>query len=260
MKTTLIGLATGFAILALGQTAFAADSKLQEIRDRGTIRACHAEASPWGIKDPTSGKWVGSDIEAAINLAETLKVKIEHIDSTWGTLIPSLDTNKCDIVMAPLFRTAERALRVLFADPAGYETQGVAVVMGSGISSYKDLDQDGKSVGVISGTADESFANRFFKKAKVKALVTDKVSTLGIEAANGRVDAVLTDSSTLRSIVGSNAALKLEIIEKDNPLNPQGYSYAISKGEYDFQQFINVWQINIDQQGLKKKWHDQYAK
>ena len=247
------------AFLVAGQAAMAADQKLQEILDRGTLRTCHAEALPWAIKDPATEEWKGTDIEAAKHLAETMGVEIELVDSTWGTLIPSLETNKCDIVMAPLFRTSERAIRVLFSEPSGYETQGVAVLDASGLQSYGDLDQEGKTVAVISGTADEAFANRFFKKATVKPLVTDKVSTLGIEVANQRADGILTDSSTLRSIVGQNPALKLRVLEEDNPLNPQGYSYAIAKGEYDFLHFVNVWQINLVQSGLKEKWYEQYS-
>ena len=123
MKSTAIGA----VLLVFAANAWAADNRIQEILDAGVLRACHAEALPWGIKDPKTGDWVGTDIEAAKHLAETMDVKIEHIDSTWGTLIPSLESNKCDIVMAPLFRTSERAMRVLFSEPSGYETQGVAV-------------------------------------------------------------------------------------------------------------------------------------
>ncbi len=256
---TLKGIAVSLAVVCMAQTAWAADDKIQEIIDRGTLRTCHAEALPWGIKDPQSGEWKGTDIEAAKHLAETMGVKIEHVDSTWGTLIPSLEANKCDIVMAPLFRTTERAMRVLFSDPSGYETQSVAVLQGSEIASYTALDQEGRSVGVISGTADEAFANRFFKNATVKPLVTDKISTLGIEVANQRVDAVLTDSSTLGLLIKNNPALKLQLLEAGNPLNPQGYSYAISSGEYFFLNFINVWQINLEQTGLKEQWHKQYT-
>ncbi len=247
------------AVMALMQTAMAADDKLREILDRGTLRTCHAEALPWALKDPATEEWKGTDINAAKHLAETLGVEIELIDSTWGTLIPSLESNKCDIVMAPLFRTSERAMRVLFSEPSGYETQGIAVRQDAGITSYDDLDQEGKVVAVISGTADEAYANRFFKKATVKPLVTDKVSTLGIEVANQRADAILTDSSTLRNIVGANPAMKLMVLEEGNPLNPQGYSYALAKGEYDFLHFINVWQVNLDQSGLKEQWYQEFS-
>lgn len=249
------------AILAAFTTtqASAADDAISKIRDAGTLKVCHAEALPWGVKDVATGEWKGTDVLAAKSLAEAMGVKVEHVDSTWGTLIPSLESGKCDIVMAPMFRTPERALRVLFSDPSGFETQAVGVKNGSGIESYKDLDVEGKTVVVISGTADETFALRFFKQATVKPVVTDKVSQLMIEVASGRADAFLTDSSTSRRGIKENDSMDLVMLEPDNPLNPQGYSYAIKKGEYDFLNFINVWQEAIERDGSKEAWYAQFS-
>jgi len=246
------------ALVTVSTSAYAADDKIRQIKDRGTLRACHAEALPWGAKDPKTGDWIGTDIEAAKHLAETMGVDVEHVDAQWATLVPSLETDKCDIVMAPMFRTPERAMRVLFAEPAGYETQGTAVREGSGVESHADLDKEGNVIAVLSGTADEAFANRFFKKATVKPFVSDKLSTIFLEVASGRADAVLTDSSTLRRFIEENPAMNLKEV-KDEPLNPQGYSYAVLPGEYHFVEFINVWQEAIELQGLKEQWYQKYT-
>ncbi len=256
-----------FAILALATslsvgTALAdgheRDTLIQEITARGVLRVCHAEALPWGIKDPKTGEWVGSDVEAANHLGETMGVKVEHVDTSWGTLIPSLETGKCDIVMAPMFATPERAMKVLFADPAGFESMSVAVGADSGITSYADLDTDGKTVAVISGTADESFSNRYFKNAKVQPSVTDKLSTVFLEVASKRADAVLTDTSTLHRMVKENAPMNLMVLVAE-PLNPQGYSYAVRPGEYHFINFVNIWQKFIAREGLKEMWHNKFT-
>lgn len=234
--------------------AFAVDDQVQEIRDRGVLKACHAEAYPWGVKDPETNQWQGSDIEAAKSLAEAMGVEIEHVDSTWGTLIPSLEAGKCDIVMAPMFRTAERAIRILFSEPSGFETKSITVGPNAEVSSYADLDQAGKVIVVVSGSADESFANRFFQNAEVKALVTDKVSTLLVDVASGRADAMLSDSATARKLVSENESVGVSILEPNSPLDPQGYSYGVRKGEYHFLNLVNVWQEGAEQQGLKAKW------
>lgn len=251
----------GLALLALsiGGAAQAADDGIAKIRAAGVLKACHAESLPWGVKDVATGKWKGTDIYASESLAKALGVKIEHVDSSWSTLIPNLETGKCDIVMAPVFRTPERALRVLFSTPAGFETQSVGVKKGSGVASYKDLDVAGKTVVVLSGTADETFALRYFKKAKVQPLVNDKVAQLMVEVASGRADGFLTDTSTARRGVKENPTMDLEIIEAGNPLNPQGYSYAVRKGEYDLLHFIDVWQDTIKQSGQKETWYAEFA-
>ncbi len=243
----------GLSIVGLSPV-FADDDRISVIKDRGELLVCHAEALPWGAKDPKTNEWVGTDIEAARHLAGIMGVEYKPVDSQWGTLIPSLETDKCDIVMSPMFRTAERAMRVLFSNPSGYETQGTAVHMDSDAQSHSDLDKEGMIIAVGSGTADEAFANRFFKEATVKPLVSDKLSTYFLEVASKRADAVLTDSSSLRNFIKQNPGMNLRIID-DAPLNPQGYAYAVLPGEYHFVNFINVWLETIEQQGLKDQWY-----
>jgi ABC-type amino acid transport substrate-binding protein len=258
MKMRLLAAAASLAAM-FAAPALAADDGVAKIREAGVLKICHAEALPWAVKDVATGEWKGTDIYAAKSLAEALGVTAEHVDSTWQTLIPNLETGKCDIVMAPMFRTPERALRVLFSEPSGYETQAIGVRQDSGIKSYADLDQEGKSVAVISGTADETFAMRYFKNAKVVPIVTDKVSQVMIEVASGRVDGFLTDASTTRRGINENPTMSLEILEPTNPLNPQGYSYGIRKGEYDFLHFVNIWQTVIEANGTKAAWFAEFA-
>lgn len=254
MRLKLLAFSLAAAAAVFPGALSAEDSLVQEIRDRGVLKACHAEAYPWGMKDPATNEWKGSDIEAAKSLADAMGVKIEHVDATWGTLIPSLEAGKCDIVMAPMFRTAERAIRILFSEPSGFETKSITIGPEAGVSSYGELDQAGKVIVVVSGSADESFANRFFTNAEVKALVTDKVSTLLVDVASGRADAMLTDTATARKLVSENQSIDVSILEPESPLDPQGYSYGIRPGEYHFLNLVNVWQEGAEQQGLKAKW------
>ncbi len=255
MKFVQLLISAFVSLLLLSGLAYSADDMISAIKDRGTLRVCHAEALPWGAKDPKTNEWKGTDIEAAKHLSEIMGVNYEPVDSQWGTLIPSLETGKCDIVMSPMFRTAERAMRVLFTNPSGYETQGTAVHMDSNAQMHSDLDKEGMVIAVGSGTADEAFANRFFQMATVKPLVSDKLSTFFLEVASKRADAILTDSSTLRNFIKENPAMNLKIID-DAPLNPQGYAYAVLPGEYHFVNFLNVWLETIEQQGLKDQWYE----
>lgn len=258
MKKTILAAVAALSVV-MSSPAFAADDQIAKIREAGVLKACHAESLPWGVKDVNTGEWMGTDILASESLAAALGVKVEHVDSSWSTLIPNLEAGKCDIVMAPVYRTAERALRVLFSQPTGFETQAIGVKAGSDIKSYADLDQPGKIVAVISGTGDEAFALRYFKQATVQALVTDKVSQVMIEVASGRADAFLTDTSTTYIGIKENPSMDLAVLEPGNPLNPQGYSYAIRKGEYDFLNFVNVWQDIVIQNGDKEAWQAQFS-
>lgn len=237
--------------------ASAADDIIKRINDRGALRVCHAEALPMNYKDPKTEQWTGYNVDASEHLAETMGVKLEHVDATWATVIPSLQADKCDIAMVGLFRTAARAQVILFADPWGFDTQSAAVAENSDLKSYEQLNAAGKSVAVLSGTADEAFAKRFFTNAEIKSLVSDKLSTIFLEVASKRADAVFTDTTTLTLFMKENPAMKLRPLG-DEPVNPQGYSYAVPAGEYHFQQFINVWMERTETDGTKAAWHKKW--
>jgi len=53
--------------------------------------------------------------------------------------------------------------------------------------------------------------------------------------------------------------MNLTVLDPDHPLNPQGYSYAIRKGEYDFLDFVNVWQSIVKANGDQASWDAQFA-
>jgi len=247
-----------FAMLG-GPSAQAGDSKIQEIKSNGALRICHAEALPMNYKDPKTGNWTGYNVDAGEDLAENMGVKLVHVDSTWATVIPSLLADKCDIGMVGLFRTAARAQVVLFADAWGFDTQQLAVPESSNMKTYADVDQAGKVISVLSGTADEAFARVFFVNAEVKALVSDKLATIFLEVASKRADAVFTDSTTMKLFIEANPAMNLRALG-DEPVNPQGYSYAIAPGEYHFQQFVNIWMERTETSGKKKSWHNKWFK
>lgn len=253
IATLVVVMSTMTAIAQINQ-----DNLVEEIRNRGTLKTCHAEAFPWAMVNPENNQWEGTDIEAAMDLAATLAVEHELVPSTWGTLIPSLEAGTCDIVMAPLFRTAERAVRVLFSEPSGFETKNIIAADAAHVNTYDELDTEGKTILVISGSADETFANRYFQNADVRAMVTDKIATLLVDVISGRADAMLVDSSSAEKLVSENDAAPVFILEKNSPLDPQGYSYAVRKGEYHFLNFVNIWQENTEQQGLKKKWSEMF--
>lgn len=252
-----LGILAALLLAGIATAPASAEHAIKQIKDSGVLRICHAEALPMNYKDPKTEQWTGYNVDAGEHLAKEMGVKLEHVDATWATVIPSLLADKCDVAMVGLFRTAARAQVVLFADPWGFDTQSIAVHKDSDMRTYEDLDQPGKIIAVISGTADEAFAKVFFKKAETKPFVTDKLSTIFLEVASKRADGVFTDSTTLKLFMKENPAMKLRDLG-DEPVNPQGYSYAIAPGEYHFQQFLNIWMERTQTSGLKRTWHEKW--
>jgi ABC-type amino acid transport substrate-binding protein len=243
-------------VMARG-SAEGADTKIKEIKERGVLRICLAESRPAQYKNPSSGKWEGYNVDAGTNLAETMGVRLEIVDATWGTLIPSLQANKCDIVLVDMFRTAERAMSILFSDPWNFNLMEVVVRNDSGLHTYEDVNKKGIVVVVASGTADEAAAKRYFPKATIRSLVTDNVTAAFLEVAGKRADAHINDTQNVKEFLTKNPQLKMRTLGAE-PINPQGISYGIPSGEYHFQQFINVWHERTETSGLKAKWWEKW--
>ena len=125
-------------------------------------------------------------------------------------------------------------------------------------ASMEEVNSEDVTLASISGTAEEEAMKRFFPKAKVRSVVTDKLATVFLELAAGRADAMLIETTTARLFIKENPEMKIRDLGFD-PVNPQGYAYAMAPGEYHFQQFINVWMERTETSGFKekvwKKWN-----
>jgi ABC-type amino acid transport substrate-binding protein len=245
--------AAAILLLAVAPAAQAQDNLIEEIKSRGVLRACFAEALPMNYKDPQTGQWAGYNIDAGQNLAESLGVQFEVVDATWGTVIPSLLTGKCDIALINLFMTLERAQVVLFTDPWGVVTKSAAVREGSEITSYDDLNDPDVTITVLSGTGDENHVRTAYPEADIRAIASDSVSTIFVEVASNRADVAVTDTTTLREVLEGNANMRLHELDED-PVAPQPYAYAVKPGEYHWHNYLNIWMKRTEELGLKRQW------
>src|SRR5260221_9041692 len=88
-KIFLVGALAGFVAVGAAPAARAADDNLlQTIKSRGTMRVCDVDYAPWNVKNPGTNRWEGVNVEIADLVAGMLKVKLEHVDATWATIIP----------------------------------------------------------------------------------------------------------------------------------------------------------------------------
>jgi ABC-type amino acid transport substrate-binding protein len=237
----------------------AADDKIRDIQDRGVMRVCFADSVPSSYKDPQTGNWVGFNVDMSELVAQELGVKTEYVDSTWSTVIVSLQTGKCDVVMAGLSRGAKRAAAVLFVNPYHVNTLSAVTRTDSPIKTYADIDNPNVTVAVTAGSNEESYL-KSNTAASVHSLVTDKLSNIFFEVAAGRADAAMTDTITVRNFLSEGNQLKLHELD-DKPVLPKGSSWAVAPGEYQFQQFLNVFLEAAEATGAKGKVYAKwYAK
>ena len=98
MKKFVVLLAIGVLVLGISGLAFSAESTLDQIMKRGTIRIGMDTFVPWAMKDKT-GKLVGFEIDVANRLAADSKWKVEFVPTQWSGIIPALLTGKFDVII-----------------------------------------------------------------------------------------------------------------------------------------------------------------
>lgn len=244
--------------LANSARAQGSEGMIKAIKDAGVLRVAVAESLPMQFKNPNTGQWEGYNVDMAADLAEVLGVRLELVDATWQTLIPGLMANQYDIVMVDMWATPERAQTVVFTDH--YSVAGWAVMVRSDLEAetWEDLDKEGVVISVLSGTADEQTAKRYFPKADVRGLVSENVNAPRLEVASGRADAHVTDLLNIKIFMAQNPQAKVRILQEDRVLSPTGMAYAIRPGDYHFLNFLNTWIKARQDSGkvadLRKKW------
>lgn len=245
-----------FAIVAMLMAAAPAcadsDSLLQQIKDRGSIIICEAAYPPYNVKNPKTSEWEGLDVDIEAELAKTLSVKITRVDTSFAALVPSINTHKCDLSTAATYITPGRAEQVLFTRPFAAETKTVFVPLSSTAKTYADIDKEGITIVTRAGTAEETYAKRFFKHATIKVLTSDATQPHLLEVAAGRADAAFAGYVGSIIFIKQNANLKLRPIG-DTLLDPTPFAFMLPRGEYHFQQYLDVFFNDLERLGTLKE-------
>jgi polar amino acid transport system substrate-binding protein len=145
--------AAAMALAAVMAPGAASADKLQTVMSAGKLRVgILSDAAPWGFKD-AKGEIAGLDVDLAKLLASDLGVKLELVPVTGAARIPSLLSDKIDILIAGLGATPERAQQIMFSQPYAVVNLGVYGPKSIPAATGKKPDNlKGRSVAVAKGT------------------------------------------------------------------------------------------------------------
>ena len=257
-KTLNLAAATLLALTGLAS----AETTMERIQSDGVIRVGMADSVPFQFKDPATGNWRGYNVDMANLMSEALGVDLEIVDATWATLIPGLEGNRWDVAFVDMFATPERAVKVMFADPYFTTRQTVMGNTRSGVETWNDLNQDGRSIVFLAGTADEAVAKEKFPNAESRPMIAEGLGTVFLEVAAGRADATVASELNIRLYMASNPEAPLMILEGGRGIDAQGFSYAVRPGDHHLLEFLNTWVRSAKATGLaaemESKWIDNF--
>jgi polar amino acid transport system substrate-binding protein len=193
-------------------------SLLDEVKERGTLRAgVRQEVPGFGFVDE-AGNVVGFDVDIATEIAQRLDVEIELVPVTAATRVPLLQQGRIDLIAATMTHYRARDEVIDFSIGYFYTGQQLLVKADSGITSIEDMA--GRRAGTTIGAGVVENFQRAQPDSSVQTFEGYPEAFLAME--RGLVDAVVADIIILAGL-------------RANSQNPESYvivGESVGGGDY----------------------------
>lgn len=229
------------------QRQLAAESTIERILKRGTLRVGMDIFEPWAMKDK-SGNLVGFEIDVAKRLAKDMGVKAVFVPTKWGGIIPALLTGKFDVIIGGMGITPSRNLKVNFSNP--YYFTGMSMVanrkLADGFKSLEDFNRPDVVLAVRLGSTQVDAAKKYMPQAKLREF--DGEAQCYQEVINGKAHAAIGSAPTpaYRAIKYPE---QLFLPLKEN-FTKEPIGFAVPKGDHDTLNYFNNWIQVVQSEGF----------
>jgi polar amino acid transport system substrate-binding protein len=168
-----------------------------EAQDRMKIRIATEGAYPPFNTIGPDGKLSGFDVDIAEALCAKMNADCELVVQDWDGMIPGLQANKFDAVIASMSITEERKKQVAFTNK--YYTTPLSLVASkeSELASTDPAAFAGKTIGAQGSTTQADYANEHYGKAGAEVKLYPTQEEAVADLVNGRSDAVISDKFVL---------------------------------------------------------------
>lgn len=245
---------------------------LQEVKDRGVLRASTDPAYPPQSFQTQSGEFKGFDIDVTKEIARRMGVKVEWQTPDWAVITAGNWNGRWDLSVGSMTVTPERK-EVLYFTPAYYYTPAAAAVHKENTDiTNLETDLDGKRIGVCAACTYEQYLNRTLNipgeeiefvvdNPQIETYDTDTDAIQDLELGDGlRLDAVMSALPTLQGAVEAGKPIKIVgdplyyeplavAIDKEAPQDPKPLLNEVSR-------IIEEMHQDGTLSELSKKWYD----
>lgn len=206
------------------------------------------------IDTAKSDEIIGFDVDLAKAIAKELGYEVEVQDIDFNGLIPAIQANKVDFVLAGMTPTEERKQSVDFSD-VYYEAKHMIVTpKDSGIKTLEDLK--GKTVGVQAGSIQEGKAEEIKEKVDIKIENRNRIPELVQEMKSGRFDAAIIEDTVAKGFFEQDKEMTGFVVDDTNA-EEAGSAIAFPKGSEltaEFNRVLNEMKENGEVDKLIVKW------
>ena len=241
----------------LGLASFAALAQ-----DKAELRiGAEAAYAPFEYKLP-SGELAGFDIDIGNAICEKLAMECVWVEQPFDSLIPGLLARKFDLAHSAITVTEERKKTIDFTDPLYEVTSQLVAAKGSDISD-SDESLKGKTVGVLQGSVQETYARqRWDRRSGVRIVAyMDQTQTIS-DLKVGRIDAILFESpNAVEGLLSTPEGEGYEFVGEaivDDPIMNNEIAIGLRQGDDELKAKINGAIKEIKAEGLIEQFAEKY--
>lgn len=187
--------------------------------------ATESSYKPFSYTD-ADGKLIGYEIELVDALCAQMKADCELISQDWDGLIPGLNAQKFDAVIAGMSITPERREVVEFTDP--YFHTGI-ILIGKKGDDISINDLAGEPIASQRSTVSSQYLQDEYPNANIK--LYDTQDNAYLDLTSGRVRAMMSDKVTGIDWLKTEAGRDYEIKGQEISTDEDAIGIAFRKGD-----------------------------
>ena len=187
--------------------------------------ATESSYKPFSYTD-ADGKLIGYEIELVDALCAQMKAKCDVISQDWDGLIPGLNAQKFDAIIAGMSITPERKEVVEFTDP--YFHTGI-ILIGKKGDDISVADLKGQPIASQRSTVASQYLQDEHAEADVK--LYDTQDNAYLDLTSGRVRAMMSDKVTGIDWLKTAAGQDYEVKGQEISTNDDAMGIAFRKGD-----------------------------
>lgn len=238
-----------FPVTAFGEE-MEQDASLAEIQESGVLRVgTSADFPPYEFHTTIDGKdtIVGLDIEIVKKIAEDIGVELQIEDMQFDSLIPAMETNNIDMIIAGMSATEERKNSVDFSNSYYMATQNI-VIRAEDKELYGSKDDfAGKIMGAQMGSLQDTLAKTEMTDSELITLGT--TSDLLLALKTNKIDGIVMEGPNALAFTSNDE--ELHTFEGGfEGGSADGMAIAMPKGAEALVTAVNSSLLDIEQQEL----------
>lgn len=233
------------------------ESTFERVKREGFVQVGFANENPFAYARP-DGTLTGQSVEVARTIFQNLGIaEMEGVLTEFGSLIPSLQAGRFDVITAGMYIQPKRCEQVLFANPEVKIGEALIVPQGNplGLHSYEDIVANPESkIGTVAGYIVYDYMIELgASKDQIVIYPDDPSAMAGLQA--GQVDAFGSTAPTMTTLLQTTNDPGFELATPfTDPVidgkSVAGYAAAAFRHEdADFQEAFNAELLKLRESG-----------